>query len=358
MKVTINRAKAHSLMSKVFCSMMIAIAIVSFESCDSPKSKGEKLGQEYCECQKEYVEAQEKAYQEFLAKFDSYSFKTRSDARQKWQDLQDETTRKFEERKGQIEDKIKKAQSEFPTDVSNLLDPKILQKYAKNPQKYLKEFEKNQKKASEFNDGLRNAANQCVESPIIPDYSAIDKKIATITPAQPDVQSLKNGLQGRRITEPANGYFGQGWSWQINSPEEIKEVKIEKAEKSGDDYALDVHLILQRGESAKYEANVKIICVLKPENDDWTVDFIETKDIQIAKTGRYDNCITTEQTKNWGSTYLTFTNSCDVNLIIGGEITSDGVEWTKFSQSVSANNTGSHSVGNIKEYRINFIERW
>jgi hypothetical protein len=34
MKVTFNRAKAHSLMSKVFYSVMIAMAIVSFVSCD------------------------------------------------------------------------------------------------------------------------------------------------------------------------------------------------------------------------------------------------------------------------------------------------------------------------------------
>jgi hypothetical protein len=34
MKVTINRAKIHRLMNKVFCSVMVAMAIVSFSSCD------------------------------------------------------------------------------------------------------------------------------------------------------------------------------------------------------------------------------------------------------------------------------------------------------------------------------------
>jgi hypothetical protein len=75
---------------KKFTIFMIGVCTIAlFAACSSPESKGKKLGQEYCDCQKEYVKEQEKTYKDFLAQFDSYGFKTRSDARQKWQDLQE-----------------------------------------------------------------------------------------------------------------------------------------------------------------------------------------------------------------------------------------------------------------------------
>jgi hypothetical protein len=48
MKVTFNRAKAHRLMSKVICSVMIAMAIVSFSSCkDDDENTVTSLGEKY-----------------------------------------------------------------------------------------------------------------------------------------------------------------------------------------------------------------------------------------------------------------------------------------------------------------------
>ncbi|MDR1757418.1 MAG: fibrobacter succinogenes major paralogous domain-containing protein [Bacteroidales bacterium] len=41
MKVTTNRANAHRVLSVIFCSVMIAVAIVGFASCDKQNDKGE-----------------------------------------------------------------------------------------------------------------------------------------------------------------------------------------------------------------------------------------------------------------------------------------------------------------------------
>jgi hypothetical protein len=55
MKVTINRAKAYGLMSKILCSVMIAMAFISFESCEKedddnkPKTSGFTSAEEYIE---------------------------------------------------------------------------------------------------------------------------------------------------------------------------------------------------------------------------------------------------------------------------------------------------------------------
>ena len=344
------------MIKRYFIFSAVAIGFLWLASCsNSPKSQGEKLGQAYCDCQKEYAKEQEKAYQNFLVSFDSYGFKNRTDARQKWQDLQNEAKRKFEECNGKVEEKRKKVESEFPTDMSNLLDPKVLQKYQKNPQKYLKEFSKNQEKANEFRNVLRNAANQCDVPETKIDNSKIEEKILAIMPQKPDVENLKQNLINRRIVEQTDGYFGRGWAWQITSDNDIKSIKIDKEEKVGNDYELDVHLVLQKESQSQYEADLTLICVLGQE-DNWKIDFIKTKDIHIVKTGRYDDCVTISTPKSYWGNNLQFTNNCDVNLIIGGQMLENNGEWTKFSTRVNANSTGNSSRYD-KEYKIDFIER-
>lgn len=340
-------------------SMSVGVATL-LVSCSSPKSQGEKLGKEYCDCQKEYANEREKVYQEFLAKFDSYGFKTRTEARQKWQDLQNEATRKFEECNGKVEEKVKKARAKFPTSADDLMGD--LNNAMRNPQKYIKEAEKrqkefanNQKKASEFNDALRSATNKCEVQNNEQDNTKIQEKIMTIKPQKPDEARLKQNLVGRRILEQSGGYFGNRWAWQIASIDEVKNIKIEKEEKVGEDYELDVHLVLQKEQGSQYEADLTLICVLGQE-DDWKIDFIKTKDIRIVKTGRYDDCITKEIKKSYWNNYLQFTNSCDVSLIVGGQMLGSDGEWIKFSTNVNANSTGSTSYHG-KEYKIDFIER-
>ena len=324
-----------------------------FAACSSPESDGKKLAQQVCDCQKEYAKTQDKVYQEFLDKFDSYGFKTRTEARQKWQDLQNEAEMQFEQCKQEVEQKVKEAKSKFPTNSQDLLDPSVLQKAMRDPGKFTKDFAKNQEKAKKFDEAYRNVINQCSAQKTDRDYSTIDAKILTIIPQKPDLAKLKQDLIGRKITEQANGYYNRGWYWQINSPDEIKSMQIENEEKVGDDYVLDVHLLLQR-EANQHEADLKITCVLQ-QKDDWTIDFIETKDIHIVKTGRYDNCITTEIKKGWVIS-LQFTNNCDVQLIVGGEILGNDNEWVKFSSIVNANSTSNVSYYG-KEYKIDFIER-
>jgi len=341
-------------MKKVIIILAAIISCLCFTNCTSPKSQGEKLGKEHCDCQKEYAQEKDKAYQDFLAKFDSYGFKNRTEARLRWQNLQDDAKRKFEGCTGKVGQKVQEARAKFPTDISNLLDPKIQKQYMKNPQKYLKEFSKNQEKARAFETAYRNAINQCGVSIKEQDHTRINEKILTIIPQKPDVATLKQNLVGRRILEQSGGYFGSRWAWQISSIDEIKDIKIEKTEKNGDDYELDVHLVLQKESQSQYKAELNIICVLGQE-DDWRIDFIKTKDIHIVKTGRYDDCIKTEIKKGWG-TSLQFTNSCDVPLIVGGQILGNKGEWTKFSTNVNANSTSSKSY-NGKQYKIEFIER-
>ena len=358
-----NVASPKSQKSKVSKLTIITaiLCIVLFAACSpSPKSSGEALGKQACDCQKEYAEMQRRIYQEFVDKFDSYDFKSRPEARQKWQDLQDDAKKQFEQCGEKVEQKVKEARSKFPTSNNDIFDPKSFEKAARDPMGYAKEIEKrqkefakNQEKAREFEEAYRSVVKECAVFEVSKDYSELNAKILTVIPQKPNLEKLKQDLVRRRIIEQSNGYYGRGWSWQINSLDEIKKIEIVSEEKINDDYVLDVHLLLQR-EAGQHEADLKITCVLG-QNDDWTIDFIETKDICIVKTGRYNNCITTEVKKGWG-TSLQFANTCDVNLIVGGEILGNDGEWTKFSSRVNANSTNNVSY-NGKEYKIDFIER-
>jgi hypothetical protein len=64
-------------------------------ACSSRDKKERASGQQFCDCQKKYVKAQ--YYQENLEKFDSSGFFTRTETRQKWQDIKENTKRQFEQ---------------------------------------------------------------------------------------------------------------------------------------------------------------------------------------------------------------------------------------------------------------------
>jgi hypothetical protein len=173
------------------------------------------------------------------------------------------------------------------------------------------------------------------------------------------VEKLKRDLVGRRISDVPDGYHRKGWYWEIESTNDLKNVKIEKVTKHGDDYLYDVHLILQ-GKDNQHKAKIAITYI-RDRNGRWKIELIETKQLNIVRTNRYNKCITAKRTGWTGEYELNLTNRCDVSLVVGGIIMSesDG-KWQKFSTVLEANSTGS--VGglffvSVKEYKIYFIER-
>jgi TonB family protein len=180
---------------------------------------------------------------------------------------------------------------------------------------------------------------------------------SNFTPSNIDwIKLLKRDLAGRGIREQADGYFGDGWSWKVDLPEEIQNITVLNETKQGSDYVLDIHLLLQAKNSSQYEADVKVTYVLG-ENSQWKIEVFQNKDIRIVKTGRYDNCSTPEivTARRDSGTNLQFTNNCDVNLIIGGQIKGNDGKWRKFACTVNANSI--NSVYDAKEYRIDFVEK-
>lgn len=316
----------------ILCVLLIA--------CSNPESDGKKAAEKFCDCEKEFTKKTNKETQNFINNFADYGFNTRIEARKKLEELMDKVSREYES-----------------------CTQKAQQAYTKLKGKYVGNYEKTTKFEYAYN-AKKNFGEQKIQHGI-PNQMEINNLILTIIPPKPDAEKIKHDLVGRKITEQPNGYHRQDWYWLIEEGE-IKDIQIISDNRVfGDEepysrtHQFEVRLILQ-ADGGAHEAFVNLIYVLRQE-DDWTIDFLESKQINIVKTEKYYNCVTSQR-KGWsGEYYLEFTNHCDVALVVGGVILSEfGGEWKKFSTVVNA--SGRSSVGglfsiSVRDYQIHFVER-
>jgi len=191
----------------------------------------------------------------------------------------------------------------------------------------------------------------------------------------PDIEIIKKCLIGKKIQDRHGGYFERSvwgirglnpWIWTIET-NEIKSVEVMQGEEKNNAYIGDVRLLLQtKACPTQYVFDLQIVFVLN-ESNQWMIDNIETKDIYLIKTDRYDHCITMETEENSGripvgfstdTKALNFTNNCDVTLVVCGQALIDD-KWIKFYTYVGANeNNKSFYIGNFTEYKIDFIEQY
>ena len=121
----------------------------------------------------------------------------------------------------------------------------------------------------------------------------------------------------------------------------------------------DIRAPLQ-ADGGAYEADIKAHYRLGRE-DDWTLDLIESNSIELVRTGKYGNCITSRRTGWFGEYEVEFINSCDAPLAVGGMVKyeyKDG--WKKFCVIVDGNSSkriGGLFWGSIADYKIEFVER-
>jgi hypothetical protein len=314
--------------------ILIFVAFVLFFfACSSPESDGKKAAENFCDCEKKSVENRQRDYSDLIRKFDSYDFQTRIAVREKIQSIADNAAEKYA-------DCLKKAEDHYR---------KVSGKYATN-------YEKNTQFEYAF-QGYRNT-NTVTDEALLPLIAQMNHLILSVIPPKPDAEKIKRDLVGRKITEQPDGYHRPDWFWEIKEGE-IREIQMISENRQGNDYLFEIRLILQADGGAQ-EALVNLTYILH-NNDDWTIDFLESKQMNIVKTGKYDNCITIQR-KGWTGEYeLGFTNHCDVSLVVGGVILSEfRNEWQKFSAVVEGNSAksigGLFSVS-VLDYQIHFVER-
>jgi hypothetical protein len=327
------RKKKQTITGK-YCSIILGITMcVIFTSCFSPESDGKKAVEKLCDCDNEFTENLGKETRNFIGNFADYGFKTRVEAREKSEEL------------------IGKAEHEYMNCIQ-----KAQEQYVKLKGKYAGNYED----ATKFEHAY-NARRDVYEQEIgngIPNQMEINDLILTIIPPKPDTEKIKRDLVGRKITEQPDGYHRKDWYWEIKDGD-IKEIQIISENKQGEEYLYEVRLILQ-ADGGAHEALANITYALR-QNDDWMIDFLESKQVNIVKTGKYNNCITLQRKGRSGEYELELTNHCDVALVIGGVILSEfGNEWKKFSTVVDA--SAANSIGglfsiSVRDYQIYFVER-
>ena len=268
------------------------------------------------------------------------------------------TQKKYEEAKGQFLN-YKECKPQVPPSI----DAKIAE-----CDRLLKESTNTQTNGSSDNRIYQPASNRTYGSggTELPSSSQGSDKV-------PDVEIIKKCLIGKEIQDRHGGYFEQKvwglapWTWTIKT-NEIKSVEIMQSEEKGNAFICDVRLLLQTKVCpTQYVFDLQTVLVLN-ESNQWTVDNIETKDIYLVKTDRYDHCITMEtvdtrpyygQSTDTKKSYDTFnfTNNCNVALVVCGQALIEG-KWIKFYTYVGANeNNRSLYLGNFTEYKIDFIEK-
>ncbi len=319
--------------SKTIC-MVVAAATTAVVSCASPESDGRKAAQMYCEAEKSSVEYCKLEYINLIDNFHSYNFTSRGEVRDKVSQIDDRA----------IELRTEKEQT-------------ARRFYQEKYDKYLT----NQKKISEFRYAYRayKEAAAYRDEDLSPLLMRIDSLRLTVVPSVPDLEKLKRDLVGRKISGLEDSYFGSNWYWITDSVSQIKEVYVTFEDCSTESYICDMHLVLQ-ADGGAYEADIKAHYRLGRE-DDWTLDLIESNSIELVRTGKYGNCITSRRTGWFGEYEVEFINSCDAPLAVGGMVKyeyKDG--WKKFCVIVDGNSSkriGGLFWGSIADYKIEFVER-
>ena len=308
-------------------------------ACSSPESDGIRAAKKYSDSERELVELNQKYYGEFIKDFSAYNFQTRIEARRKVQEITDQIDVQY-----------------------NTSLQRANQYYYEVSSKYSTNQDKNNVFQYAFN-GYRDT-NLPAYDTIIALMAQIDNLILTIIPPKHDIHNLPNDLTGRKISEGPDGYRGQNWNWEVKSANEVEVINYQNIENIGNDYKINTQIYL-KGEYTDYWADIIVYYLLR-NNDDWTIDVIETQDMQIVKTNKYWNFIEGwRRSEGPGYYYFDFYNNSDVALLIGGtKLLVSGGNWAKFSEVINANSQVTvggwgypSSNPKINDISIHFIER-
>lgn len=301
-------------------------------SCSTPESDGRRAADLYFKAEKASVEYRKSKYEKLIKQISANNFDTRTEVR----DIIDDISNKAYEIKKEKEQKA----DAFYLEKSN---------------KYILNLKEN----AEFQyayQTLRNTAcyNEYELSPLL---EQINKLILTIIPKFPDEDKIKKDLVGRKISGVPNSYLGRDWYWITDSCEQIKQIKITSENKNANTYSCKVNLLLQ-ADGGAYVADVQIFYELG-NNDEWTMVLLESISLELLKTGKYNNCITTQRSGWIGEYQVEFFNSSDVPLVVGGLLRYEYGEWEKFC--IVVDGYSSKRFGgifcSIKDYKIEFVER-
>jgi|GEM_PF-1042568 len=328
-------------MLRGICSIFGLFSIlIFFIGCrSSPKNDGTQAAKEVSAAQRFELENLKEGYRNFLRDFDIQDYATRAEAWEALENIEECASQKAKKR---------------------------LKAAKQTCERLRKKHLRNNKSASEFEYAYKTyLATHNTTFDDDNDYillqQQVEERIYDIIPTNPSNRQIERDLIGHTLRDRPDGYLAAGFSnWQLTITENaVTNLEILKKEKrlgnrSQDEYFFELAFVLVSEGGGQYKVNATITYVLG--RNDWEIEFLETKSIQVIKTHKYDNCVSYSLTESLFGKYLEFRNHCDMSLLVGGVYLDYRGEWRKFAFIIEANATHSRHFAE-QEYKINFVER-
>ena len=187
----------------------------------------------YCECQERYNDGMLNMNQKFIKEFDTYGFKTRREARNRLNELQNAANTE--------NDKCTSAAQE---------------KYYDSRNRYLDD----QEMLSSFDLAYNSQSGSCYpsnQSKLSSLYSEVENKITSIKDPEPDIEKIKTDLIGQKIP-----------GWNFDYLNEFKSAEIINVTRGNDrvEYQIKFHL---RDEAKNSEHDCEVLSVYLQGDQGW-----------------------------------------------------------------------------------------
>ena len=247
-------------MKRVLSYLMMAAFVVLatfFTACSSPEKEGIKAAQKVCDGTNNSLVIVRKAYESYIKDFNSYSFKTRIAAREKF----DETTQKAQEEIRELENKA----SEYVEELKS-------------------KYKTNEEDVNKFDYAYNAQRNDCKpkeEFNVYEYHERINSLILTIIPPKPDFEKVKKDLVGKSIPVhlPWHDYYraDHKYGWDIYEHELI-DIKLQSTIDIDEDeyqFFLNFHLYRKEINRPSIEVNAKVTYKLGT-SDDWRIVRLES----------------------------------------------------------------------------------
>jgi hypothetical protein len=296
----------------------------------SPYQRGIKLAEEYDNCIEAYFEASEKVDEDFALELpDKYT--SRAAAIEEYLKLLRECYQTYSTRWCAIEEK----EAQIRKKVKSTSD--------------LKEFE----------TGL--ATREMYVFVHEPDWETVEvspvvlQKVRMIYPPKPNEMQISKDLVGHTLSEgKSNGYYPQSWRWIIdeNSISDFKIISTEEDSKNRYTILTTMRLC---SDTRAYDTKAQISYILDDLHD-WTIEFVQSKGMDIVKTHRYDDCVKCYISRGWLIGNLIAENNCEIALEVAGRELNHSGEWITFCCIVPPHQQKVIS-NNDTDFRIDYVER-
>ena len=170
-------------------------------------------------------------------------------------------------------------------------------------------------------------------------------------------QQIKRDLAGRTLVEPTHKRYRE--KFEVKSVDNVLSVEITGRNNRGTEITYQTQLRLTDHINT-YIATADI--TYKWDGKIWVIQYLQSKSLDIAATGKYRNCILVKTEPVWFAERLFFYNNCDVTLLVEGRRFSwvpngSKMEWVDFAIPVPANGKAEFYYDTTVEYQIQRVER-